>query len=277
MRGPPRRLLAAHASAAKQRRTPRRLHTGASAAALGALRDGPLRRLGADCTAWWAGLPDERKWRREAGEALLRARLLHPPELDAHLSQARRRAPAPARASGLQALAAALCGPHRWHRLPGEACSAAVVVGYPPDQLSSARRGSHHWLIGQVAGAAACTSTEAPYWAMLWVAVRQVLGSGQLGHLAVDFAVHLVRACVLAEPVLGAPDLPATLETLGKVAYSLPAPAGLQLQALVLEARRAKCVPPPARATRSARHARACPRLELLEQNLIGLPERSSM
>ncbi len=112
---------------------------------------------------------------------------------------------------------------------------------------------------------------------MLWVAVRQVLGSGQLGHLAVDFAVHLVRACVLAEPVLGAPDLPATLETLGKVAYSLPAPAGLQLQALVLEARRAKCVPPPARATRSARHARACPRLELLEQNLIGLPERSSM
>jgi len=73
MRGPPRRLLAAHASAAKQRRTPRRLHTGASAAALGALRDGPLRRLGADCTAWWAGLPDERKWRREAGEALPRA------------------------------------------------------------------------------------------------------------------------------------------------------------------------------------------------------------
>jgi len=50
---------------------------------------------------------------------------------------------------------------------------------------------------------------------------------------------------VLAEPVLGAPDLPATLETLGKVAYSLPAPAGLQLQALVLEARRAKCAPPP--------------------------------
>jgi hypothetical protein len=80
---------------------------------------------------------------------------------------------------------------------------------------------------------------------MLRSGAAQVLGSGQLGHLAVDFAVHLVRACVLAEPVLGAPDLPATLETLGKVAYSLPAPAGLQLQALVLEARRAKCAAPP--------------------------------
>ena len=66
----------------------RRLHTGASAAALAALRDsGVLRRLGVDATAWWAGLPDERKWRRDAGEALLRARLLHPPDLDAHLSQ----------------------------------------------------------------------------------------------------------------------------------------------------------------------------------------------
>jgi hypothetical protein len=112
-----RATLSSARSARQRRRTtpraPRRLHTGASAAALGALRDGPLRRLGADCTAWWAGLPDERKWRREAGEALLRARLLHPPELDAHLSQARPRAPAPARASGLQAPAAALRGPRR--------------------------------------------------------------------------------------------------------------------------------------------------------------------
>lgn len=70
---------------------------------------------------------------------------------------------------------------------------------------------------------------------------RQVLGSGQLGHMAVDFAVHVVRACMLAEPVLGATDLFATLETLIKLSYSLPAPAGLQLQQLVVEARRAKC------------------------------------
>ncbi|KAK9843414.1 hypothetical protein WJX81_000935 [Elliptochloris bilobata] len=131
------------------------LHTGASATALAALRDsGVLRRLGADATAWWGGLPDERKWRRDAGEALLRARLLHPPDLDAHLSQ--------------------------------------------------------------------------------------VLGSGQLGHMAVDFAVHVVRTCMVAEPVLGATDLFATLETLVKLSYSLPSPAGLQLQQLVVEARRAK-------------------------------------
>lgn len=69
----------------------------------------------------------------------------------------------------------------------------------------------------------------------------QVLGSGQLGHMAVDFAVHVVRSCMLAEPVLGATDLFATLETLIKLSYSLPAPAGLQLQQLVVEARRAKC------------------------------------
>ena len=59
--------------------------------------------------------------------------------------------------------------------------------------------------------------------------------------MAVDFAVHVVRACMLAEPVLGATDLFATLETLIKLSYSLPAPAGLQLQQLVVEARRAKC------------------------------------
>ena len=75
--------------------------------------------------------------------------------------------------------------------------------------------------------------------------LRQVLGSGQLGHMAVDFAVHVVRTCMIGEPVLGATDLFATLETLIKLSYSLPAPAGLQLQQLVVEARRAKCALSP--------------------------------
>lgn len=79
-------------------------------------------------------------------------------------------------------------------------------------------------------------------WAMPLLC-SQGLGSGQLGHLVVDFAVHVVRACVIAEPVLAAPDLFATLETLVKISYSLPAQAGLQLQQLVVEARRAKCGP----------------------------------
>lgn len=75
------------------------------------------------------------------------------------------------------------------------------------------------------------------------LAGQQVLGSGQLGHLVVDFAVHMVRACAIVEPVLAAADLFATLETLVKISYSLPAQAGLQLQQLVVEARRAKCAP----------------------------------
>ena len=64
-----------------------RLHTGATAAALEILRDSACKRLPLEVTAMWAALADERKWRRDAGETLLRARLLSLPDLDAHLAK----------------------------------------------------------------------------------------------------------------------------------------------------------------------------------------------
>ena len=48
--------------------------------------------------------------------------------------------------------------------------------------------------------------------------------------------MHLVRACMVAEPLLAASDLFATLETLLKLARTTP--QGAQLQAIVDQARR---------------------------------------
>jgi hypothetical protein len=64
-----------------------RLHTGASVAALTILRDAALKRLPAELTGWWIAIVDERKWRRDTGEALVRARLFQLPDLDAHLAK----------------------------------------------------------------------------------------------------------------------------------------------------------------------------------------------
>ena len=68
----------------------------------------------------------------------------------------------------------------------------------------------------------------------------QVLGSGRAGPAALEFAVHLVRTCVVGEPVLAASDLFATLETLAKLART--SPQGAHLQALVEQARRPRWV-----------------------------------
>ena len=64
------------------------LHTAACVAAIVLIQSRRLSpRFPADLTALWVGLADDRKWRKDAAEALLRARLLHAPELDAHLSK----------------------------------------------------------------------------------------------------------------------------------------------------------------------------------------------
>lgn len=70
-----------------------RLHTGASVAALEILRDSGMKRLPVELTGWWVGIQDERKWRRDAGEALVRARMLQAPDLDAHLAKVRSPSP----------------------------------------------------------------------------------------------------------------------------------------------------------------------------------------
>lgn len=56
-------------------------------AALTILRDAALKRLPAELTGWWVAIVDERKWRRDTGEALVRARLFQLPDLDAHLAK----------------------------------------------------------------------------------------------------------------------------------------------------------------------------------------------
>lgn len=62
-----------------------------------------------------------------------------------------------------------------------------------------------------------------------------MLSTGRLGAV-LEFVVHLVRACMVAEPLLAASDLFATLETLLKLARTTP--QGAQLQAIVDQARR---------------------------------------
>lgn len=63
------------------------LHTTSSVAAIVLLRSRLPPRFPAELTALWIGLPDDRKWRKDVVEALLRAKLLHAPELDAHMSK----------------------------------------------------------------------------------------------------------------------------------------------------------------------------------------------
>ena len=42
-------------------------------------------RFSTDLTTLWAGLAEDRKWRKDIAEALLRAKLLNGPEIDTHL------------------------------------------------------------------------------------------------------------------------------------------------------------------------------------------------
>ncbi|KAK9916879.1 hypothetical protein WJX75_008268 [Coccomyxa subellipsoidea] len=133
-----------------------RLHTGASVAALTILRDAALKRLPAELTGWWIAIVDERKWRRDTGEALVRARLFQLPDLDAHLAK--------------------------------------------------------------------------------------VLSSGRLGAPPLEFAAHIVRACIVMDPVLAAADLFNTLEMLAKLART--SQQGPAMQLLVEQARRPKSKPP---------------------------------
>ena len=59
----------------------------ASAAALLLLRERLPGRFPTDLTGLWTGLAEDRKWRKDVAEALLRARLLSGPEMDAHLNK----------------------------------------------------------------------------------------------------------------------------------------------------------------------------------------------
>lgn len=63
------------------------LHVQASVAALSLLKARLPGRFPTELTGLWTGLTDDRKWRRDVAEALLRARLLNGPEMDAHLAK----------------------------------------------------------------------------------------------------------------------------------------------------------------------------------------------
>ena len=63
------------------------LHVQASAAALSLLKGRLPGRFPTDLTGLWTGLAEDRKWRKDVAEALLRARLLNGPDMDAHLSK----------------------------------------------------------------------------------------------------------------------------------------------------------------------------------------------
>ena len=63
------------------------LHVQASVAALSLLKARLPGRFPTELTGLWTGLAEDRKWRRDIAEALLRAKLLNGPEMDAHLSK----------------------------------------------------------------------------------------------------------------------------------------------------------------------------------------------
>ena len=64
-----------------------RLHVTAYVAALEVLREAAVRRLPVELTAWFTQLPEEGKFRRDVGEALLRGGLLYLPDLDLYLAK----------------------------------------------------------------------------------------------------------------------------------------------------------------------------------------------
>jgi hypothetical protein len=61
------------------------LHLIASVAALALLMSRLPPRFSTDLTSLWAGLADDRKWRKDIAESMLRAKLLNGPEVDTHL------------------------------------------------------------------------------------------------------------------------------------------------------------------------------------------------
>lgn len=64
-----------------------RAHVAAYIAAMAALRDAAYPRMAIFTTNWFVNMEDDRKFHREIGEALVRARLLQLPELDTHLAK----------------------------------------------------------------------------------------------------------------------------------------------------------------------------------------------
>lgn len=61
------------------------LHLNASVAALALLMSRLPPRFSTDLTSLWAGLADDRKWRKDIAESMLRVKLLNGPEVDTHL------------------------------------------------------------------------------------------------------------------------------------------------------------------------------------------------
>lgn len=63
------------------------LHVQASVAALSLLKGRLPARFSTDLTGLWTGLAEDRKWRKDIAEALLRAKLINGPEMDADLNK----------------------------------------------------------------------------------------------------------------------------------------------------------------------------------------------
>jgi len=59
---------------------------------------------------------------------------------------------------------------------------------------------------------------------------------------AMDFAYHIVSACIVREPILAASDLLNTLDALSKLARTLPQAGQQQLQGLIEQARRPRYI-----------------------------------
>ncbi len=60
-------------------------HLHVSVAALALLMSRLPARFSTDLTTLWAGLSEDRKWRKDIAEAMLRSKLLNGPEVDTHL------------------------------------------------------------------------------------------------------------------------------------------------------------------------------------------------
>ena len=69
-------------------RRARRLHTGASVAALVLLRDSLCKSMPGELTRMWVNATDERKWHRGAVQALMKANLFSMPDVDTCLAKA---------------------------------------------------------------------------------------------------------------------------------------------------------------------------------------------
>ena len=205
-----------------------RLHITAYAGALEALRESALRRLPVELTSWWGQLPEEVRYQKDVGEQEGEGKG------GGETEGARGRPP-----GGHRGRKEALPCP----ALPGG--QRPIIISSPVDVIWR----SEGWGFAHACPPLPPLRPSLPpprpgealarvglfYMPDLDLSLAKVLASPRY-QVAADFALHLVQACCVVDPILTAADLAHTLDVLAKLAVRVS--GGHSVLQLVEEARR---------------------------------------